>query len=653
MTPAALLPPVQSPPHDPRAMAIGPQNAWGDAVFDGLHVDSLSCALTLDASASTRRLLTESNGSFGSASAPSNVAVTSGGDVFLFDRKRSRLLRYDPCCECRFEKIPCLLDAAAVSGITYCNGNLYICDTGNSRLIVLSLKNYAAIAFGKPPVATYASWLPFDAAADQRGRVYVSDPINGCIHRFSSRGAWLGCFDGLGSVTHLAIDCGGRLYAVLQDTRVKVLDLNTGATREQDPTADVRSDFASLPFSVDREGRLIFEPSCTFDPNGDPVTIEETHGPTLLNTGSLTTGALDSRIYRCIWHRVVLVGEIPKDTTIEVASYTSEIELAAPEVKIIFDQQQLTRRVFIRASGGRISDALVLSEPGRYVWLRLTFTGKGFTSPALRYAEIEFPRISLRRFLPAVFGEEAVSADFSDRFLGLFDTTMRSIESKLDNMARYFDPASTPASREGGRIDFLSWLASWVGITFDRQWPEDRRRRFLKQAGKLFPLRGTRKGLWSQLALFLGIPSCATPPLILEHFQLRRWLFVGLGRLHDQSVLWGRRVVNRSQLGSGHAQVDQTQLTMRQDPLRDPFYESAHQFSVFVPARIGKDERDRKGLENLLRAESPAHTKWTIHYVEPRFRIGFQSMIGLDAVVGRYPAGVRLQEATLRNGTVL
>jgi len=652
MTPAGLLPPVQAPPHDPRALALGPRNGWGEATFNGLHVDSLSCALTLDAAAARQRLLVESSGSFGGMAPPTNVAVTPAGDVFLVDRRQQRLLRYD-ACDCRFQRIPSLVEETKVLGIAYCNGNLYICDSGNSRLIVLSLRNFAATGFWKPPQSKYATWLPFDVAIDQRGRAYVSDTANGCIHRFSPRGSWLGCLDGLGSVTHLAIDCNNRLYVVVQDSRVKVIDLRTSITSEVAISEDRRSDFPALPFTVDRQGRLHFAADCIFDFDGNRVTAAGETGPQFVTKGSLTTGVFDSRIYRCVWHRVVLVGEIPADTAVEVASYTSEIVLSSQEVADIFDQQRLTRRATVRATAGKMSDALILSEPGRYLWLRLVFTGKGWSSPALRYAEIEFPRISLRRFLPAVFGEEAVSADFTDRFLSLFDTTMRSVENRIDNSARYFDPASTPATRIGGRIDFLSWLATWMGITFDRQWPEERRRRFLKQAGKIFPLRGTRAGLRSQLVIYLGMEPCSPPPLILEHFQLRRWLFLGLGRLHDQAVLWGRRVANRSQLGTQQAQVDETQLIHRQDPLRDPFHVYAHQFSIFVPARVGKDDRERKGLENLLKAESPAHTKWTIHYVEPRFRIGFQSMIGLDAVVGRYPSGIRLREAKLRNGTVL
>jgi hypothetical protein len=79
----------------------------------------------------------------------------------------------------------------------------------------------------------------------------------------------------------------------------------------------------------------------------------------------------------------------------------------------------------------------------------------------------------------------------------------------------------------------------------------------------------------------------------------------------------------------------------------------AHAFTVFVPACVGRSDRLRKALENLLKTERPAHTKYSIEYVEPRFRIGVQSMIGLDSVVGRYPVGVTLDETTLGVGPVL
>jgi hypothetical protein len=217
----------------------------------------------------------------------------------------------------------------------------------------------------------------------------------------------------------------------------------------------------------------------------------------------------------------------------------------------------------------------------------------------------------------------------------------------------------------------------------DQHWPEAKRRKLLKQAPKLFDLRGTREGLWRQLLLLLDLnvesqccaddrpksgclpePSnCAPPPLrepcawqppplILEHFQLRRWLFLGTGRLGDQAVLWGKRIVGRSPLDDG-ARLDHTKLLTIQDPYRDPFHFYAHRFTVFVPASYEKSGRHRKALENLLGAERPAHTLHQLEFVEPKFRIGVQSMIGFDSVIGRYPEGITLNQSVVGRASVL
>ena len=67
-------------------------------------------------------------------------------------------------------------------------------------------------------------------------------------------------------------------------------------------------------------------------------------------------------------------------------------------------------------------------------------------------------------------------------------------------------------------------------------------------------IRGTPEGLRQHIRLYMD-----TEPYILEHFKLRRWLFVGEARLGDQSVLWGKRIVNRTQLNET-ARVGGTQL---------------------------------------------------------------------------------------------
>jgi hypothetical protein len=101
-----------------------------------------------------------------------------------------------------------------------------------------------------------------------------------------------------------------------------------------------------------------------------------------------------------------------------------------------------------------------------------------------------------------------------------------------------------------------------------------------------------------------------------------------------------------------NAQAGVTRLVARPDPLHDPFGSHAHQFTVFVPACVGAADGRRRALENLLAAESPAHTRWHIEYVEPRFRIGVQSTLGFDAVVAAPPRTIALGGEPL-GGTVL
>jgi phage tail-like protein len=335
-------------------------------------------------------------------------------------------------------------------------------------------------------------------------------------------------------------------------------------------------------------------------------------------------------------------------------------------------------------------DCLVTSPPGRFLWLRLDFASNGHDTPAIDAVVVEFPRISLRRYLPAVFGADPLGADFTDRFTALFDTQLRSVERHLDRMSTLFDPASTPDGSKPGEADFLAWLASWIGVSTAREWPAERRRRYVKEAAGLYYLRGTPQGLWRQLLLFLGLDgamerclaerpqrrcipalrkclpgpelaAAAPPPLILEHFKLRRWLIAGHGRLGDDSLLWGRRIVNRAQLSgdtpppeqSGNARLGESQLNMTQDPLRDPFHYYAHRFSVFVPARLACGGAERRALDQLLAREAPAHTQYEVRCVEPRFRVGVQAMVGLDSVIARTPRGVALGANTLGQGSVL
>jgi phage tail-like protein len=522
--------------------------------------------------------------------------------------------------------------------------------------------------------------------------VFVADPANGCIHRFRPTGYWEKCLAGFGNLTHIAIDCQDHLYVVDEGNpgMARVVDRDG---REVDPVTrveDLASDFPPLPFTVDAGGNIDLSSLCAaggptahvFDPTGNLTAGGPATTTAYEPTGTYLSEPLDSKLYHCQWHRIVLRGSVPAGSSVLVETYTAEANESITQITNLPDDLWETKQVVKEIRSGDW-DCLVRNAGGRFLWLRLTFKSRGSFTPVIESIRVEFPRVSLRRFLPAVFAAEPTSADFTDRFLSVFDTILRSVENQVDQQASLFDPLSAPAGpHRNGRIDFLSWLGSWIGVTLDRHWPEAKRRRFLKHAAQLFHLRGTREGLWRQLLLLLDFEpdllcctddqprtrclpapaNCAPfekkpcgwqpPPLILEHFQLRRWLFLGAGRLGDQAVLWGKRIVNRSQLDEG-AQLARTQLWTIPDPHRDPFHFYAHKFTVFVPAAVANSDRRRKALENLLNTEKPAHTISLVEFVAPRFRVGVQSMIGFDSVVGRYPSSVTLNQSVLGEASVL
>jgi len=732
-TQQVLLPRIPQPPHDPTSWLLTGANSpqgnvragWRAAKLHQLEILPPAQSLALSLAPGSRRSLFEVNGSFGGLTLPANVALGPDGSIYLLDSTNARLKRFD-ACECNFLTVPCFGGPGSkpreqnnAHGIAICSGNLFVCDTLNHRLSVFSLHGFALRGFWQPPPAAYAlpnpiltnNWEPFDLAFDRVGRLYVTDPANGCVHLFGSSGKWQKSFSGLGAVQWIAIDCHDHIYVVVDGPPAKLLQLNPdGSSLSVNSTAEeLATWFSPQPFLVDAEGLMHLADICP-EPNAGacddggaaslncpPHQIQERGlfdslgnlvircaapvSLTYLTEGVYFSEALDSELYRCQWHRVILRGDIPAGARTVVSTYTAEATLTNDQIQLLTEDEWETNQTAIEVTSGDW-DCLVRNGGGRFLWLRLKFYGNSKVTPRIDSVEIEFPRISLRRYLPAVFGEETTSADFTDRFLSLFDTTLRSVETKLDQQARYYDPLSTPAKRDPKTgVDFLSWLASWIGVSLDRNWPEFKRRTFLKKAGSLFDLRGTREGLWRELLLFLDMETshcccegqprtrcrptsanCAReipepcswepPPLILEHFKLRRWLFLGAGRIGDQAVLWGKRIVNRSQLKDG-AQVGKTQLVSAQDVYRDPFHYYAHKFTVFIPACYRKSEAHRKSLENLLRAGRPASALAQIEYVEPRFRIGFQSVIGFDSVIGRYPAGVTLDQTPLGRASVL
>ncbi|HLX34145.1 MAG TPA: phage tail protein [Candidatus Limnocylindrales bacterium] len=93
-------------------------------------------------------------------------------------------------------------------------------------------------------------------------------------------------------------------------------------------------------------------------------------------------------------------------------------------------------------------------------------------------------------YLPGLYQED----DLARALTGAFDDAYAPVLSTIDNLAAYLDPALTP-------VDFLDWLAGWVGLVLDETWPIERRRAIVAVASQIYRRRGTAAGLSMQLKL--------------------------------------------------------------------------------------------------------------------------------------------------------
>ena len=181
--------------------------------------------------------------------------------------------------------------------------------------------------------------------------------------------------------------------------------------------------------------------------------------------------------------------------------------------------------------------------------------------------------------------------------------------SQIERFTGYLDPDGVPPG------DFLTWLAGWLDITFLAEWPDSIRREFVRQAITLYKQRGTVPGLQAILRLHTGLQP--PHPFIIEHFRLRDYL--------------ERREVDEPDLADNR-------LYLAGVPVEPEPDELAHHFTVVLPDNFSLDGTDAlETLERLINAWKPAHTVYQVLLVQPGLRIGCQSTIGVDALIGLYP----------------
>ena len=200
------------------------------------------------------------------------------------------------------------------------------------------------------------------------------------------------------------------------------------------------------------------------------------------------------------------------------------------------------------------------------------------------------------RHLPQIYQvDTSVGNGFLREYLWIFQHVMESVTDKLDQAHRYYRPYDAPE-------DFLPWLASWVALAVDIDWPETKKRKLIKAAAQMYAYRGTRRAMKEVLAIFVG-----KEPKIVEN----AWPYQGF------------RVGVSS--------------TVAEDTIILPPINLDHCFMVHIPMPPEDiTEEMVVKIHNIINLEKPAHSTYFLQFktedVKARPQVFMQ--IGIAATIG-------------------
>jgi phage tail-like protein len=684
---------------------------WRATFLDGLELTSPDGNLVLDALPGSATLLLDPTLQAAEFKCPSALCSDSRGNLLVVDAALNLIKRID--LERGLVRTLPEIGGKGVAPRELCeprgiavlpNGAAVVSDTGNHHLKIFSpgvgatLQDWGAYdALGQPRHGTGRKMFrfPWSVAVGGCQSVYVVDRGNRRVQRIRADGVWEGEFSQKewASPTRLAIGPKG-LIAVVDAGANVVTVIGAGFSQELvgvDKPRSVAIDPQARVYVGDADGLLhLFVP----DPNTSgsyelagtgmmgfdggiidlvsdnkkgllAIVAETSNGPQQrlwqinpygapVHTGTFISQPLDSKIPNCQWHRVLLNASVPAGTSIQIDSFTAEAPLkpASQITDPLLNQWKLCIK-----AGNQNPDCLVQSGPGRYLWLRLTFNSNGLVSPELRSLKVFYPRVSYLQYLPAVYQEDEKSRPFLERFLSIFQTEFDGFDRKIDRIWQLFNPGSIPAKD-------LKWLASWLAVVVDPGWSENKLRSMLKNAFQAQCQRGTVAGLVQAIQDYVGVQA-----VVVEHFQLRQLpILPGDAAVNGSSGdsvvaasagsrqygirLWGSNFYKRLQLGS-NSQIGDFQLISDPAPDAETATWDAHQFTVlFLASPYGSGDVERQ-ISQVVEREKPVHTQANICPLLPRFRIGVQSTIGTDSVVGGISYLVLNQLATLGYDSIL
>jgi phage tail-like protein len=544
------------------------------------------------------------------------------------------------------------------------SGNVYVVDYGNQRIQKFNALGDVVPAFWNSVQASGLLHQPADIAVWQQNSttwIFVVDASTATIFVFDGNGEPV--LDSQGyprslSDSHLTQPMGisaegGSLYvgdnAARTVFRFQIADTFSyvgAAIGYQGPVAALR---------LDGKQNLWVHPGGALA----PVKLEAQQG--YGTSGSLwlrCTAPVEANGRKVVWHRLQALAKLWSSNSasnssahLEVFAFAANGLAQAPVVDPAADNPFADPKwqSVAYVPNLDLTDLYIGGCKAKYLWVGAQFSGDGSASPVLRQLRVEFDYPTYDVYLPAVYRNQSDCNQFLLRLLSLLESLFGGVESEIRSIPKLFDPQAAPRK-------FLAWLAGCMGLDLDDNWDEQQQREIIAQIFSLSGWRGTAKGLRESLRLFAGVDAIVEEPILNASW----WSLPGAADTccdacassstsaqdSQNSILgWTTMLAPAQPQGAvvGTSTVlDESHLIADEDFGSPLFSDVAYQFCVELYRSQVMCPEAMTRVRTIIEQEKPAHTACHLCVIDPKFRVGFQSRVGIDSVVAGPPRSLAL-----------
>ncbi|SCI72388.1 Bacteriophage P2-related tail formation protein [uncultured Clostridium sp.] len=319
-----------------------------------------------------------------------------------------------------------------------------------------------------------------------------------------------------------------------------------------------------------------------------------------MEPGWFFSRVLDSREEKMIWHRLRTVCE-GKSGGWAMTIYCSDSrflvwENGSAPVEEVLKSRELSLKEKKKRMRSCLAneirgdeDVLLFDVRGRYLWFLLETGGPAGDFDGIREIRIDFPKQSWISWLPEVYQGTGKNRDFLERYLGIFQSFYEEMTEKIEKTPELFDPDCAPA-------DFLSWMAEWLSIEDIPAWNPEQLRYLLKNALRLYRIRGTAEYLKEMLMLY---SHCEV--YVVEHHQMQE------SGDPEKSRRWKKL-----------------------------YGDSPYMVTVLIHTGRSGDQKEYRTFARIARHAVPAHIECRVVLLTPYVFLDQHTYLGVNSRLGEY-----------------